>query len=118
MKIVLFLLLSLSLKSQHIVKFEMDDYAHAAAGYIVASGASGIASYYELKRPFLYGIGSAVVVGALKEGYDSLGNGTPEFQDFWMTFMGGILGSVVIEIPLSTKKKYYIYNEKENIYKK
>lgn len=116
--IFLFLLPAISSYSQIFTKPETDDYLHLSAGYVLGSGFTGIASYYKLKRPYLYGLGAATIVGAAKEGYDALGYGTPEVIDFWMTFMGGCLGSMVVKIPLSREKKFYIEDEEENPYKK
>lgn len=105
--IFLFLLLTTITKSQIIVKPQVDDYLHLSAGYLLGSGGTGVASYFKLKNSYLYGIGTAAIIGAAKEGYDALGNGEPEAFDFWMTLMGGVLGSVVVKIPLSREKKFY-----------
>ncbi len=44
------------------------------------------------------GFFTAVLGGALKEGLDALGLGTPEWWDFWATCAGGLLGCIVLRI--------------------
>jgi hypothetical protein len=106
-KILLFLLLSFTLNGQYIHKLEVDDYAHLGAGYAISSAVSVAASHHKIKRPLLVGFGTAVVAAGAKELYDYHCGGTPEFQDFWMSFIGAGLGCVVINISLSDNKVRY-----------
>ncbi len=84
-----------------------DKYRHFFAGYLVGASASGVYSLYirdkDVKHPvlksILVGIGSSLVVGMGKELYDKVsGKGTPDLNDAWATGLGGIGGSVTINI--------------------
>jgi hypothetical protein len=58
------------------------------------------------KTPILYGIGTGVVVGGLKEIYD-IKHGTPEWQDFGYTVLGAAVSSLILHTIIKSKTFTY-----------
>jgi hypothetical protein len=84
----------------------LDKQKHYLAGVLVGGGASGLAKllirrdarHYPLKA-LLVGVGSSFVVGIAKEVRDQKsGKGTPEVMDAVATGLGGIHGSIAIDL--------------------
>lgn len=66
---------------------QKDKQKHLIVGFII-SLFCGLCSHWSI------GIAVASLAGAVKEFYDMTGRGTPEFADFVMTMVGGIIGGV------------------------
>lgn len=67
----------------------------AGAALFVAGEAVGLL----LQAPYgLIGSGLVIVIAAIKEAYDSLGYGTPEWWDFYATLAGGLVVMIIMEM--------------------
>jgi hypothetical protein len=68
---------------------------------------TGCDSEKEKNMSFIAGVGTAAIVGAGKELiYDKwMDKGTPEFNDFLSTTLGGVFGSGVLRLALIGKKE-------------
>lgn len=64
----------------------IDKWLHLMVGFIIFFVITSLFNNPES------GVLTATAAGAWKEVLDSIGSGTPEFTDFFATFMGGILG--------------------------
>ena len=85
--------------------FHPDKMLHFGAGYMVGSIATSVAHAKGAKNPQAWGILTTLTVAVGKEVYDySTGKGTPEMMDWWMTMVGGALGTIVVTIPLDIHK--------------
>jgi len=119
-ELFLFILLSIcftNAHSQHIypVKevFSQDKLLHLGAGYMTGASITAIADLCNSKNPHAWGILTSALVAGGKEYYDyRTGTGTVEGLDAWMTFIGGVLGSITVSIPIS-KRTPLNYAEKK-----
>ena len=103
--IVILLCLGGFLNAQQQSIFHPDKMLHFGAGYMVGSIATSIADVKGAKNPQAWGILSTLTVAVGKEVYDySTGTGTPEMMDWWVTMVGGTLGTIVVTIPIDTYK--------------
>ena len=87
--IVIFLLINTSLYGQ----LRKDYQDHFVAGTFC--GFAGYTLAMHTKTPVLYGIGTGIVIGGLKELYD-IKHGTPEWQDFGYTVLGATVSSLLL----------------------
>lgn len=65
---------------------QRDKQLHLIAGYVIGF-------VFSVVFGFLAGLGVGVIIGGLKEFYDSRGHGTVEFQDFECTCYGALIGA-------------------------
>lgn len=74
--------------------FGPDKALHFGASAVIAGGgyALGTGLAQERWKAFALGGGMAVTAGALKEGLDALGMGTPSWRDFTWDVAGAIVG--------------------------
>jgi uncharacterized protein YfiM (DUF2279 family) len=72
-----------------------DKAAHLTVSMGVSSLAYGLVRSRTDRRYLAFGVGlgTSLVVGAAKEGLDSLGLGTPSWRDFFWDSVGAIVGS-------------------------
>jgi len=120
MKFIITLLLMFFLnlgESQHIYNpkevFSQDKLLHLGAGYMTGASITAIADLCNSKNPHAWGILTSALVAGGKEYYDyRTGTGTVEGLDAWMTFIGGVLGSITVSIPIS-KRTPLDYAEKK-----
>jgi hypothetical protein len=69
---------------------------HFAAGISIGLAGHTLASaYFPKANPLLVGVVSTVVIATGKEGLDALGFGTPEWADWALTVVGGLVGTAV-----------------------
>jgi putative lipoprotein len=71
-----------------------DKALHFAAGTAISGAgyAVGTALWPERSRSILLGLGSALAIGAIKEGLDATGLGDPSWKDFAWDAIGGVCG--------------------------
>ena len=122
-ELCLFILLSVCFTnaySQHIYDpkeiFSQDKLLHLGAGYMTGASVTAIADAFKSKNPHAWGILASALVAGGKEYYDyKKGTGSVEGLDAWMTFMGGVLGSITVGIPISNHKpKNYAEKKRYN----
>ena len=102
---IILLCMSIILNGQLQSIFHPDKMLHFGAGYVIGSASTSIADVAGAKNPQAWGILTTLTAAVGKEVYDySTGKGTPEAMDGWMTMVGGILGTVVVTIPIDTYK--------------
>ena len=73
------------------MKIPLDKQAHFLAGLAICL------SFALFVSPIL-GLITAIVLGAVKEVWDGMGNGTKDVWDFVATALGGVVGFVLILI--------------------
>lgn len=74
-----------------------DKQKHIAGSAVIGMTAAGIARHYECSKleSFLIGVGSAVIIGWVKEVADGHGLGHRDIDDIDADMVGGIAGSAV-----------------------
>lgn len=78
---------------------QLDKQLHFLAGYFIGNVITIVLNSHQVVDPFLYGIGLTGLVGIFKEIYDKQsGTGTPDKYDALTTFVGGIVGSLILFI--------------------
>lgn len=74
-----------------------DKARHFAVTTALSGGGYGVAALYTDKRwlRLAVGFGSALAVGAAKEGYDALGQGDPSWKDMTWNVLGAATGTLI-----------------------
>ena len=78
-----------------------DKLLHLSAGYVISSGSTAVLRYNGVKNAELYGIGIGFAAGVIKE----LTDAHPDPADAYATFVGSVIGGVVITMPINGKKR-------------
>jgi uncharacterized protein YfiM (DUF2279 family) len=92
-----------SQKIHHVVG--SDKVKHVVIGSLFTSAAQALA--YKLTdnrgKSMLFGLGTGIAAGVVKELYDMTGRGTPSVTDFLWTAAGAGVASVSLRYALTTK---------------
>jgi len=97
-----------TLSAQHTLitneLFATDKLLHVSAGYVTGASITAIADSFGSKNAYIWGIAGSALVGIGKEYYDyQTESGDVEMLDGWSTILGGILGAITVQIPISNK---------------
>ena len=95
-KVIVIATLVLSLNAEEFY-LQPDKQKHFIGSMAIGSVATGIARYYGSNKveAMVIGIGSALLVGVLKEAVDGKGYGTEDIGDVYADTLGSIAGSVI-----------------------
>lgn len=85
---------------QWLYGIKADKLLHFIAGLLVAEGVAGALSHFARLYALIVGLAASVVVGYLKERWDSKHGGVVSDKDFVATVIGGSVGTIVTLISL------------------
>lgn len=85
---------------QWLSGIKSDKLLHFIAGLLVAGIVSGALSHFVRLYALIIGLVASVVVGYLKERWDSGNDGVVSEKDFLATLFGGSVGTIVMLIAL------------------
>jgi len=110
--LLLLILLPLQSYSQHSWLWEADKKLHLEAGAFLGTWATfaGSSCNWSPEQSALFGMSFVTGIGALKEGVDALGYGTPEFKDFYATMIGGTASVAISYLALKAYKAKLLRN--------
>lgn len=82
-----------------ITKIAVDKYAHALFGLLAAVGV-WLLLYklgdFAVWEASLVSIATSAIVGVFKEAWDACSHRTPDFHDVFATFIGGVIGVIIV----------------------